>query len=101
MRHRQNRTPLWVSVVAALTVLVATTFLFGGTSRADEAQSAAEIQSSSITTTQSSGEAQSSSTANTDQSSGAITTATTTDNDTQPANGEYSCTPPRRLPRGD
>ena len=93
MRHRQNRTPLWVSVVAALTVLVATTFLFGGTSRADEAQSAAEIQSSSITTTQSSGEAQSSSTANTDQSSGAITTATTTDNDTQPANGEYSCTP--------
>lgn len=92
--------------MAILAVLFAA-FLFGGVSRADEAQSAAEAQSSSgivaeaqssgVTTTvadtgnetQSSsgvaGEAQSSSTANTEQSSSgsSVATATTTD----------SCTP--------
>ena len=104
MNHR--KTPLRVPIMAILAVLFAA-FLFGGVSRADEAQSAAEAQSSSgivaeaqssgVTTTvadtgnetQSSsgvaGEAQSSSTANTEQSSSgsSVATATTTD----------SCTP--------
>ena len=69
MHHRHYRTPLWVSVVAALAMLVATTLLFGGVTHAaaDEAQS-----SSSITT-----EVQSVNT--TAQSSGAVATAATTD----------------------
>ena len=80
MHHRHYRTPLWVSVVVALAMLVATTLLFGGvTHAADEAQS-----SSGITT-----EAQSVNT--TAQSSGAVATAATADNDTQPANGGHGC----------
>lgn len=105
MNHR--KTPLRVPIMAILAVLFAT-FLFGGVSRADEAQSAAEAQSSSgivaeaqssgVTTTvadtsnetQSSsgvaGEAQSSSTANTEQSSSgsSVATAATTDSNCTP-----------------
>ena len=105
--HRQHNTPLRVPVAAALVALLMA-FLFGGMSRADEAQSAAEAQSSSgivaeaqssgVTTTvadtsndaQSSsgvaGEAQSSSTANTEQSSpgGSVATAATTDSNCTP-----------------
>lgn len=46
MHHRHYRTPLWVSVVAALTMLVATTLLFGGVTHAaaDEAQSSSGIE---------------------------------------------------------
>ena len=68
MHHRHYRTPLWVSVVAALAMLVATTLLFGGVTHAaaDEAQS-----SSGITT-----EVQSVNT--TAQSSGAVTTTAAT-----------------------
>ena len=105
MNHR--KTPLRVPIMAILAVLFAA-FLFGGVSRADEAQSAAEAQSSSgivaeaqssgVTTTvadtsnetQSSssvaGEAQSSSTANTEQSSSgsSVATAATTDSNCTP-----------------
>lgn len=114
MRNR-NRTPLRVSIVAAF-VAILVSFLFGGMTRADEAQSAAqsttaqsvgattvavtdEAQSSSTTTavavtadneTQSSsgvaGEAQSSSTANTEQSSSGSSVATT-------ATTDSNCTP--------
>lgn len=102
MNHR--KTPLRVPIMAILAAILAA-FLFGGVSRADEAQSAAaqsasiatEAQSSGVTTTvadtgnetQSSsgvaGEAQSSNTANTEQSSSgsSVATAATTD----------SCTP--------
>ena len=105
MNHR--KTPLRVPIMAILAVLFAA-FLFGGVSRADEAQSAAEAQSSSgivaeaqssgvATTvadtsneTQSSsgvaGKAQSSSTANTEQSSSgsSVATAATTDSNCTP-----------------
>lgn len=105
--HRQHNTPLRVPVAAALVALLMA-FLFGGASRADEAQSAAEAQSlsgivaeaqsSGVTTTvadtsnetQSSsgvaGEAQSSSTANTEQSSSgsSVATAATTDSNCTP-----------------
>ena len=108
MNHR--KTPLRVPIMAILAALFAA-FLFGGVSRADEAQSAAEAQSSSgivaeaqssgvATTvadtsneTQSSsgvaGEAQSSSTANTEQSSSSSSVATAATSDDKPA----SCTP--------
>ena len=108
MNHR--KTPLRVPIMAILAVLFAA-FLFGGVSRADEAQSAAEAQSSSgivaeaqssgVTTTvadtsnetQSSsgvaGEAQSSSTANTEQSSSGGSVATAATSDDKPA----SCNP--------
>lgn len=105
--HRQHNTPLRVPVAAALVALLMA-FLFGGASRADEAQSAAEAQSSSgiVVETQSSGvtatvadtsnetqsssgvagEAQSSSTANTEQSSSgsSVATAATTDSNCTP-----------------
>ena len=105
MNHR--KTPLRVPIMAILAALFAA-FLFGGVSRADETQSAAEAQSSSgivaeaqssgvATTvadtsneTQSSsgvaGEAQSSSTANTEQSSSgsSVATAATTDSNCTP-----------------
>lgn len=105
MNHR--KTPLRVPIMAILAAILAA-FLFGGVSRADEAQSAAEAQSSSgivaeaqssgVTTTvadtsnetQSSsgvaGEAQSSSTANTEQSSSgsSVATAATTDSNCTP-----------------
>lgn len=113
MNHR--KTPLRVPILAILAALFMA-FLFGGMSRADEAQSAAqsttaqsvgattvavtdEAQSSSTTTavavtadneTQSSsgvaGEAQSSSTANTEQSSSGSSVATT-------ATTDSNCTP--------
>lgn len=108
--HRQHNTPLRVPVAAALVALLMA-FLFGGASRADEAQSAAEAQSlsgivaeaqsSGVTTTvadtsnetqSSSGvadEAQSSSTANTEQSSSGSSVATATTTDNEPT----SCTP--------
>lgn len=102
MNHR--KTPLRVPIMAILAAILAA-FLFGGVSRADEAQSAAEAQSSSgivaeaqSVDAQSSGvvtaETQSSSTttvavADTEQSSsgGSVATATTTDNE------PTSCTP--------
>ena len=112
MRNR-NRTPLRVSIVAAF-VAILVSFLFGGMTRADEAQSAAqsigattvavtdEAQSSNTTTAvavtadndaQSSsdvtGEAQSSSTANTEQSSSGGSVATAATSDDKPA----SCNP--------
>ena len=112
MRNR-NRTPLRVSIVAAF-VAILVSFLFGGMTRADEAQSAAqsigattvavtdEAQSSNTTTAvavtadndaQSSsgvaGEAQSSSTANTEQSSSGSSVATAATSDDKPA----SCNP--------
>ena len=111
--HRQHNTPLRVPVATALVALLMA-FLFGGASRADEAQSAAqsigattvavtdEAQSSSTTTAvavtadndaQSSsdvtGEAQSSSTANTEQSSSGGSVATAATSDDKPA----SCNP--------
>lgn len=111
--HRQHNTPLRVPVAAALVALLMA-FLFGGASRADEAQSAAqsigattvavtdEAQSSNTTTAvavtadndaQSSsdvtGEAQSSSTANTEQSSSGGSVATAATSDDKPA----SCNP--------
>lgn len=116
MNHR--KTPLRVPIMAILAAILAA-FLFGGVSRADEAQSAAqsttaqsvgattvavtdEAQSSSTTTAvavtadndaQSSsgvaGEAQSSSTANTEQSSSGSSVATATTTDNEPT----SCTP--------
>lgn len=75
-------------------------FLFGGVSRADEAQSAAEAQSSSgiVAEAQSvdaqsssdvAGEAQSSSATNTEQSSSGSSVATATTTDNEPT----SCTP--------
>lgn len=114
MRNR-NRTPLRVSIVAAF-VAILVSFLFGGMTRADEAQSAAqsttaqsvgattvavtdEAQSSNTTTAvavtadndaqSSSGvadEAQSSSTANTEQSSSGSSVATA-------ATTDSNCTP--------
>lgn len=53
MHHRHYRTPLWVSVVAALAMLVATTLLFGGVTHAaaDEAQSSSGIEVVSTATT--------------------------------------------------
>lgn len=108
MNHR--KTPLRVPIMAIFAALFAA-FLFGGVSRADETQSAAEAQSSSgivaeaqssgvATTvadtsneTQSSsgaaGEAQSSSTANTEQSSSGSSVATAATSDDKPA----SCNP--------
>ena len=102
MNHR--KTPLRVPIMAILAVLFAA-FLFGGVSRADEAQSAAEAQSSSgivaeaqSVDAQSSGvvtaETQSSSTttvavADTEQSSSGSSVATATTTDNEPT----SCTP--------
>ena len=108
MNHR--KTPLRVPIMAILAAILAA-FLFGGVSRADEAQSAAEAQSSSgiVAETQSSGvtttvadtgnetqsssgvagEAQSSNTANTEQSSSGSSVATATTTDNEPT----SCTP--------
>ena len=111
MNHR--KTPLRVPIMAILAALFAA-FLFGGVSRADEAQSAAqsvgattvavtdEAQSSSTTTAvavtadndaqSSSGvadEAQSSSTANTEQSPSGGSVATAATSDDKPA----SCNP--------
>jgi len=99
MNHR--KTPLRVPIVAILAALFAA-FLFGGVSRADEAQSAAQsttAQSVGATTVavtdeaQSSsgvaGEAQSSSTANTEQSSSGSSVATAATSDDKPA----SCNP--------
>lgn len=86
MHHRHYRTPLWVSVVAALAMLVATTLLFGGvTHAADEAQSAAQsttAQSVGATTVAVTDEARSSSSSN---------AAAVADNDAQPANGGHGC----------
>lgn len=108
MNHR--KTPLRVPIMAILAAFLAV-FLFGGVSRADEAQSAAEAQSSSgiVAEAQSSGvattvadtgneaqsssgvagEAQSSSTANTEQSSSGSSVATAATSDDKPA----SCNP--------
>ena len=99
MNHR--KTPLRVPIMAILAALFAA-FLFGGVSRADEAQSAAQsttAQSVGATTVavtdeaQSSsgvaGEAQSSSTANTEQSSSGSSVATAATSDDKPA----SCNP--------
>ena len=94
MNHR--KTPLRVPIMAILAAILAA-FLFGGVSRADETQSAAEAQSSSgivaeaqSVDAQSSGivtaETQSSSTANTEQSSsgGSVATAATTNSNCTP-----------------
>ena len=102
MNHR--KTPLRVPIMAILAAFLAA-FLFGGVSRADEAQSAAEAQSSSgivaeaqSVNAQSSGvvtaETQSSSTttvavADTEQSSSGSSVATATTTDNEPT----SCTP--------
>lgn len=103
MNHR--KTPLRVPIVAILAAILAA-FLFGGVSRADEAQSAAEAQSSSgivaeaqSVDAQSSGvvtaETQSSSTTtavavtDTEQSSSGSSVATATTTDNEPT----SCTP--------
>lgn len=106
MNHR--KTPLRVPIMAILAAILAA-FLFGGVSRADEAQSAAaqsasiatEAQSSGVTTTVAdtgnetqpssgvAGEAQSSNTANTEQSSSGSSVATATTTDNEPT----SCTP--------
>lgn len=102
MNHR--KTPLRVPIMAILAAILAA-FLFGGVSRADEAQSAAEAQSSSgivaeaqSVDAQSSGvvtaETQSSSTttvavADTEQSSSGSSVATATTTDNEPT----SCTP--------
>ena len=102
MNHR--KTPLRVPIMAILAAFLAA-FLFGGVSRADEAQSAAEAQSSSgivaeaqSVDAQSSGvvtaETQSSSTttvavADTEQSSSGSSVATATTTDNEPT----SCTP--------
>lgn len=99
MNHR--KTPLRVPIMAILAALFAA-LLFGGVSRADEAQSAAQsttAQSVGATTVavtdeaQSSsgvaGEAQSSSTANTEQSSSGSSVATAATSDDKPA----SCNP--------
>ena len=67
-------------------------FLFGGVSRADEAQSAAQsttAQSVGATTVAVTDEAQSSNTANTEQSSSGSSVATATTTDNEPT----SCTP--------
>lgn len=85
MRNR-NRTPLRVSIVAAF-VAILVSFLFGGMTRADEAQSAA--QSIGATTVAVTDEAQSSSTANTEQSSSGGSVATAATSDDKPA----SCNP--------
>lgn len=102
MNHR--KTPLRVPIMAILAAILAA-FLFGGVSRADEAQSAAEAQSSSgivaeaqYVDAQSSGvvtaETQSSSTttvavADTEQSSSGSSVATAATSDNEPT----SCTP--------
>lgn len=78
--HRQHNTPLRVSVVAVFVALLMA-FLFGGTTHADEAQSAA-TQSANVVT-----EAQSSDT---------VTTAATSDNEDQSSSGvatDSNCTP--------
>ena len=101
MNHR--KTPLRVPIMAILAAILAA-FLFGGVSRADEAQSAAQsttaqsVGATAVAVTadndaQSSsgvaGEAQSSSTANTEQSSSSSSVATATTSDDKPA----SCNP--------
>ena len=86
MNH--HKTPLRVPILAILAALFMA-FLFGGMSRADEAQSAAQsttAQSVGATTVAVTDEAQSSSTANTEQSSsgGSVATAATTDSNCTP-----------------
>lgn len=86
MNHR--KTPLRVPILAILAALFMA-FLFGGMSRADEAQSVAQsttAQSVGATTVAVTDEAQSSSTANTEQSSsgGSVATAATTDSNCTP-----------------
>lgn len=86
MNHR--KTPLRVPILAILAALFMA-FLFGGMSRADEAQSAAQsttAQSVGATTVAVTDEAQSSSTANTEQSSSgsSVATAATTDSNCTP-----------------
>ena len=86
MNHR--KTPLRVPILAILAALFMA-LLFGGMSRADEAQSAAQsttAQSVGATTVAVTDEAQSSSTANTEQSSsdGSVATAATTDSNCTP-----------------
>lgn len=66
--HQHRKTPLRVPIAAAF-VAILVSLLFGGVTRADEAQSAAEIQSTSVTA-----EAQS--------SSSVVATAAATDNAT-------------------
>ena len=82
--HRQHNTPLRVPVAAALVALLMA-FLFGGASRADEAQSAAQsttAQSVGATTVAVTDEAQSSSSSN---------AAAVANNDAQPANSGHGC----------
>lgn len=80
MRNR-NRTPLRVSIVAAF-VAILVSFLFGGMTRADEAQSAA--QSVGATTVAVTDEAQSSNTT--------TAVAVTADNDAQSSSGSSVAT---------
>lgn len=90
--HRQHNTPLRVSVVAVFVALLMA-FLFGGTTHADEAQSAATQSANVVTEAQSSDTVTATAaTNNEDQSSsGVVATATTTDKDAQPANGGHGC----------
>ena len=86
MNHR--KTPLRVPILAILAALFMA-FLFGGMSRADETQSAAQsttAQSVGATTVAVTDEAQSSSTANTEQSpsGSSVATAATTDSNCTP-----------------
>lgn len=85
MRNR-NRTPLRVSIVAAF-VAILVSFLFGGMTRADEAQSAAQsttAQSVGATTVAVTDEAQSSNTT--------TAVAVTADNDAQSSSGSSVAT---------
>lgn len=87
MNHR--KTPLRVPIMAILAAILAA-FLFGGVSRADETQSAAEAQSSSgIVAEAQSVDAQSSGvvTAETQSSSTTTAVAVTADNETQSSSG--------------
>lgn len=86
--HRQHNTPLRVSVVAVFVALLMA-FLFGGTTHADEAQSAAQSTTAQSVNT-------------TAQSSGAVTTTAATNNDAQSSSGvavavdattDSNCTP--------
>ena len=88
--HHHRKTPLRVPILTILAALFAA-FLFGGVSRADEAQSAAQsaaTQSANVVT-----EAQSSSDGETQSSSTTTAVAVAADNEAQPANSEHSCIP--------
>lgn len=92
MNHR--KTPLRVPIMAILAAILAA-FLFGGVSRADETQSAAEAQSSSgIVAEAQSVDAQSSGvvTAETQSSSTTTAVAVTADNDAQSSSGSSVAT---------